>query len=189
MKRPASPLEKTGQFCCAPSLSITSDTLIELTNLVEALREKLANAGLNSVSQEIEMLKDKVAGIKTTLRALEDTIQRGVEEMDSKAAQDVKLLYPVMVDHTKEITLVKLKLDSLQAQVEDIQDEATREYQHTRALEIVVQKLIDASPAHSHIDVRFEIENFSDERYHYHQVHLQDPISVEAPVSDPTLGS
>ncbi|KAH9821307.1 hypothetical protein DFH28DRAFT_1079336 [Melampsora americana] len=188
MKRPASPLEKTGQFCCSLSLSVTSDPLIELSNLVEALREQLADAGLNSVSQEIEMLKDEVAGIKTTLRALEDTIQRGVDDMVSKAAHDVKLLYPVMVDHTKEISVVKLKVDSLQAEVENIQDEATLEYQHTRALEITIQKLIDASPAHSHIDVRFEIENFSEQCYHYHQVHRPEP-SVEAPVSDPALGS
>ncbi|EGG11329.1 uncharacterized protein MELLADRAFT_59462 [Melampsora larici-populina 98AG31] len=60
---------------------------------------------------------------------------------------------------------MKKEIELLDCRVTDLQESAGLEYQRSRAHEVVLQKLIEASPAHSHIDLLLEIENYSPERH------------------------
>lgn len=144
-----------------------------------------------SRASEVESLKAEIAGLKALLRDAEDRIgqiEGLVGKIDHQASQ-VNLLYPCMEYHTKEIALTKARVQDAENQITDLQAEATLDYQHTRALEMAIQKLADASPANRRVDVRDEIENFSNEGYHYYLAGRNPAQNGQDPVSDPQLGS
>ncbi|KAH9815450.1 hypothetical protein DFH28DRAFT_1082291 [Melampsora americana] len=148
---------------------------------------------ISSLETEVASLKDEIATFKALLQEAEHRIALQIEDLVEKIEHQttqVKLLYPVVEYHTKEIAVTQARVQDSEVEILDIQTEATREYQHTRALEMAIQKLADTSPAQPRVDVHDEIENFSDKRYDYYLASRKSAHIVhEGPVSDPRLGS
>lgn len=103
----------------------------------------------------------------------------------------VERLSTVLEAVTTNITLLRFQLHKLDTEVTDLRSEFDLSEQHARAHEIVIQQLIDASPAHQHIDLDFEIDNYHPQRSHhnYNQLnHSDSSEETQVPVSDPQQG-
>ncbi|EGG06588.1 uncharacterized protein MELLADRAFT_63194 [Melampsora larici-populina 98AG31] len=168
MKRPVSP--------CEPE-----ETLEEQLTALKTARQERSSPMFWFNFSPVEMLKEELFHLKTTVRVMQENmttvgalevkiLQAGLPAgLLGISAGNVELIYPVMTDQTKETTLLKHEIHHLSVAVEDITAAASLEYQHTRAHEMAIQKLADASTAHPRVDVRREIEMFSEERYFHHQ--------------------
>lgn len=161
-------------------------------------------------------MKAEIAGFKALLRDAEDRMKLQIEDLVKKIqhqskvlvmthlydaffitrlldcampASQVNLLYPCMEYHTKEIAVTKARVQDAENEIVDLKSEASINYQQIRALEMSTQRLADVSPANPPVDVQYEFENFTDERYHYYSVARESAQNAQGPVSDPQLGS
>ncbi|EGG12454.1 uncharacterized protein MELLADRAFT_101656 [Melampsora larici-populina 98AG31] len=145
-----------------------------------------------SHATEVESLKAKIAGINALLRDAEDRIALQMEDLVKKIeyqTSQVDLLRNCMEYHTREIAVTKARVEDTEIQVTDLENVCELNYQRSRALEISIQKVADASPANPQVEVQYEIENFTDERYHYYSVACEAARNGQVPVLDPQLGS
>lgn len=113
----------------------------------------------------LEALEREVSGLKTSVCIMEEKLRvHLLADQQKQEAGDVERITAMLEE-------LKKNLVEVSAEVGDLQTEASLEYQHVRAHDVVLQQLVDASPAHGHIDLFFEIENYNPER-HARETHI-----------------
>ncbi|EGG09695.1 uncharacterized protein MELLADRAFT_60776 [Melampsora larici-populina 98AG31] len=131
----------------------------------------------SSLKEDIEKIFKELAVLKNSLKFLEDLVP--------DHTHDVRLIHPVIEYLTKELAVLKAHVQNLDTDVTDLMTQSDLEYQRLRSHEMTIQQLIDASPAHSHIDLETEIENFDHERYaNFRRRHQNDQTPVSGSNTD-----
>ncbi|KAH9806799.1 hypothetical protein DFH28DRAFT_1141573 [Melampsora americana] len=111
--------------------------------------------------ERVELLENQVSCLKYALFAMEERVRamhNTLEAQQQTQAIEIERISSDLVE-------TKADLTRTEAQLADLQSQCDLEYQASRAHEVCIHQLVQASPAHSHIDLWYEVEMYSKERH------------------------